>query len=269
MWRDTLAERWGGDLMDTTRFAGRTALITGAAGGLGQAVARRLAAEGATVALSDRLATPELYALATELEGITAIADVVDPDAVHAMVTEVEDAIGPLDILVTCAAYMSMAPLLDHDIDDWWRVVDTNLGGSFFCVQAVTPMMRARGSGHIVLVSSEWGQIGWPHATAYSASKAGLIALAKTLGRELAPYGITANAVAPSVIDTPQLQVDADEAGVTLNEIRERYAEIVPLKRIASPDEIAAAVAYLADPRISALVGQVLCTNGGTTRARN
>ncbi|MFC7642961.1 SDR family NAD(P)-dependent oxidoreductase [Streptosporangium lutulentum] len=112
------------------------------------------------------------------------------------------------------------------------------------------------------------GVIGWPGASAYAASKAGLISLAKTLGRELAPEGIAVNAIAPSVVDTPQLEVDARAAGVSPEEIRRRYAERVPLGRIATPEEIAAAVAHLADPRMSSLVGQVIHVNGGTTRAR-
>jgi NAD(P)-dependent dehydrogenase (short-subunit alcohol dehydrogenase family) len=147
-------------------------------------------------------------------------------------------------------------------------VVEVNLGGTWTLAQAVVPGMRARGFGRVVVVTSEWGVIGWPGATAYSASKAGLVALVKTLGRELAPHGITVNGIAPSVVDTPQLAVDAGAAGVGLDEIRRRYAAAIPLGRIARPEEIAATAAFLADPRMGALVGQVLSPNGGTTRSR-
>ena len=128
--------------------------------------------------------------------------------------------------------------------------------------------MRERGSGRIVVIASEWGIGGWPEATAYSASKAGLISLVKTLGRELAPENIIVNAIAPGVTDTPQLEVDARASGIPLAEMKERYASEIPLGRIARPDEIAAAVAFLSDFRLSTVVGQVVQVNGGSTRGR-
>ncbi len=128
--------------------------------------------------------------------------------------------------------------------------------------------MRRRGGGRIIVVSSEWGVIGWPGATAYAASKAGLISLVKTLGRELAPEGIIVNAVAPGVTDTPQLEVDALDAGISLAQMHSTYAAGIPLGRIAQPDEISAVVALLADFRLSAMVGQVVQANGGSTRSR-
>ena len=170
--------------------------------------------------------------------------------------------------MVANHAYMSMSDFLDHDEDDWWRVIDTNLGGTFWLIQAALPRMRRRGAGRVVIISSEWGQIGWPQATAYSASKAGLISLTKTLGRELAREHIIVNAIAPGVTDTPQLQVDADAAGVTLAAMHEEYAATIPLGRIGAPEDIAAAVAFLADFRMEALVGQVVSVNGGSTRTR-
>lgn len=244
------------------------ALITGAGGGLGAAVARRLAADGHLVALNDH-PDRDVGALVAELDGVAAPADVADPEAVEAMVADVEQRTGEhVGVLVAAAAYMTMAPFAEHDLDDWWRIVDVNLGGTFACAQAVLPGMVERGGGRMVLVSSEWGLIGWPDATAYSASKAGMITLTKSLGRELGPLGIAVNAVAPSVIDTPQLDVDAKAAGVTVDEIRDRYAARVPLGRIAAPEEVAAAVALLADDRLPTLVGQILHVNGGTTRSR-
>ena len=146
----------------------------------------------------------------------------------------------------------------EHDPEDWWKVVDTNLGGTFHLVQAVLPHMRARGSGRIVVVTSEWGITGWPGATAYAASKAGLVSLVKTLGRELAPEGIIVNAIAPGVTDTPQLEVDARDAGTTLEEMHRRYAAGIPLGRIGTADEMAAVVALLAAFRMSAMVDPVV-----------
>lgn len=247
---------------------GHVALVTGAAGDLGAAVARRLAADGATVAVNDRELSAGLEQLATEIHGTAAPADIRDRAAVAAMADAVQQRLGVIDVLVANAAYMTMAALVEHDLEDWWAVVDSNLTGTFTCIQAVLEGMRGRGAGRIIVVTSEWGVIGWPNATAYSASKGGLVALTKSLGRELARDGIVVNAIAPSAIDTGQLEVDARAAGVSRVEISGRYAGRVPLARLATPAEIAAVVAYLADFCLGALVGQILNPNGGTTRAR-
>ena len=247
---------------------GRIALVTGAAQGMGAAHARRLTRDGARVALNDREPSRALTDLAAELGAIAVPADVSDRDAVTAMVDEVSTRLGDVDVLVANHAHMAMGPLVDEDLDLWWKTVDTNLGGTFWLVQAVLPGMRRRGAGRIVVVSSEWGVTGWPEATAYAASKAGLISMVKTLGRELAPEGIIVNAVAPGVTDTPQLDVDARAAGITLAAMHAQYAKQIPLGRIGRADELAAVVSLLADFRMSAMVGQVVQANGGSTRTR-
>ncbi|UXA13678.1 SDR family oxidoreductase [Mycobacterium sp. SMC-8] len=252
----------------STDLHGRVALVTGAAQGMGAVHARRLAKAGAVVAVNDREDSDALTALAAEIGGLTAAGDVSDPQQCQTIAAHVAATAGRLDVLVANHAYMTMAPLLEHDADDWWKVVDTNLGGTFFLVQSVLPYMRDAGAGRIIVITSEWGVTGWPAATAYAASKAGLISLVKTLGRELARERIIVNAVAPGVIDTPQLQVDADAAGVPVAEIRHTYADAIPLGRIGEPDEIAAAVELLADFSMEAVVGQVISCNGGSTRTR-
>ncbi|MDX1871592.1 SDR family NAD(P)-dependent oxidoreductase [Mycolicibacterium sp. 120266] len=249
-------------------LAGRVALVTGAAQGMGATHARRLAAAGATVAVNDIRAGSALDELAAEIGGLAVPGDVADPETCDRLADTVATATGRLDILVANHAYMTMAPLLEHDEQDWWRVVDTNLGGTFHLIRAVLPYMRRLGAGRIVVISSEWGVTGWPQATAYAASKSGLIALVKTLGRELAPERIIVNAVAPGVIDTPQLRVDADAAGVDLATVQAQYARSIPLGRIGTADEIAAAVRLLTDFDLEAVVGQVISCNGGSTRGR-
>ena len=252
----------------STDLNGRVALVTGAAQGMGAAHARRLAAAGATVAVNDIRDSPELSALADEIGGLSVAGDVSDPAQCVRVAADVVQAVDRLDILVANHAYMTMAALLDHEDTDWWKVVDTNLGGTFYLVQAVLPYMRDLGAGRIVVIASEWGMTGWPEATAYAAAKSGLISLVKSLGRELAPEHIIVNAVAPGVTDTPQLQVDADAAGIDLATVHDRYATSIPLGRIGFPDEVAAAVELLSDFRLEAVVGQVISCNGGSTRAR-
>jgi 2-hydroxycyclohexanecarboxyl-CoA dehydrogenase len=248
------------------RLDGRLALVSGAAQGLGRAIATRLAAEGARLAVNDRRPSPELDRLAAETAGVTAVADVSNPDAADRMVSEVERAHGPIDVLVANHAYMSMRPFVEHDPEDWWRNVDVNLSGTFFLLRAVLPGMRRNGGGRIVIIASEFGVVGWANATAYAASKTGLISLTKTLGRELGPENILVNAIAPGIMDTPQLDVDALDAGVSPEEIRRRYAAESPMGRIGRPEEIAALAAFLSTDGAGAFVGQILQPNGGTTR---
>lgn len=247
---------------------GRVAVVTGATQGIGRAIALRLAAEGATVGVNGRAESEQMREVVALTGGFPVVADMADPTSVRTAFAQVERERGPVDVLVCNAAYMSMSPLLDQALDDWWRNIDTNLSGTYRCIQSVLPGMRSRGRGNIVVITSEWGVVGWPNATAYASSKAGLIALTKSLGRELAPENITVNAVAPGIIDTPQLQVDADDAGLTLEEMRVAYGRTIPAGRIGRPEEIAATVALLARPGLRAFVGQTLSANGGSTRAR-
>jgi 2-hydroxycyclohexanecarboxyl-CoA dehydrogenase len=246
----------------------RVALVTGAAQGLGHATALRLAADGFAVAVNDISDDGRIASLADQIGGLAVPGDIADPDAVLAMTRAVAMQFGGVDVLVANAAAMEMGSFLKQDPKTWWRQVEVNLSGHFRLIQAVVPQMRARGGGRVVLIASGWGVIGHPNATAYAASKAGLIALAKGLGRELAAQGILANAIAPSYMDTEQLGVDAADAGLTLDEMRQRYRELIPTGQLATVEDIAGAVAFLAGPGGTAFVGQVLQPGGGVTRTR-
>lgn len=244
------------------------ALVTGAAQGLGRVCAQRLAGDGFAVAVNDLVLDDRLEGLAAALGGRAVAGDISAADAGTMIVDEVERTLGPIDVLVANAAAMQMGPFVDDDPDTWWRQIEVNLSGHFRLIQAVVPRMRERGGGRIVVIASGWGVVGHPNATAYAASKSGLIALTKGLGRELGPDGILTNAVAPSYVDTPQLQVDADDLGISLDEMRSRYAALIPTGRLQSPEEVAGAVSFLAGPASGGVIGQILQPNGGITRTR-
>jgi NAD(P)-dependent dehydrogenase (short-subunit alcohol dehydrogenase family) len=244
------------------------ALVTGAAQGLGRTTAERLAEDGFAVAVNDLVLDDRLSGLASDLDGHAVAGDISGEGAGAAIVAEVERELGPVDVLVANAAAMSMGPFVDDDPDSWWHQIDVNLSGHFRLIQAVVPQMRRSGGGRIVIIASGWGVVGHPNATAYAASKAGLVALTKGLGRELGPDGILTNAVAPAYIDTPQLQVDADDLGISLDQMRAQYAELVPTKRLQTPEEVAGAVSFLAGPASGGVIGQILQPNGGVTRTR-
>lgn len=245
---------------------GRVALVTGAGQGMGAAIAARLAADGAAVAVND-LVPDGARATAERIGGHAHPFDVADSEAVAAAVAQIEAAHGPVDLLVANHAHMTMAPFEAVTEADWARTLDVNLLGTAALLELTAPGMAARGFGRVVVIASEWGVTGWPEATAYAASKGALIALVKSAARRLGPRGVAVNAVAPGITDTPQLRVDADAAGLPLGAMIERYAADIPLGRVGRPEEIAAVVAFLCGDAAIALVGQVLQPNGGTTRA--
>jgi NAD(P)-dependent dehydrogenase (short-subunit alcohol dehydrogenase family) len=231
------------------------ALVTGAATGIGAATAELLERQGLAVARN--------HLPGQTVPGYSAPADVADPAAVDGMVARVGADLGPVSVLVCNAAHMVMGAIDEVGADAFWRVLDTNLTGTFNCIRACAPAMRAAGWGRIVTVSSGWGVTGYPRASAYSASKAGIISLTKAVARELGPHGVTANALTPGVIDTPQLEIDAADAGVSAEEIRARYAARAPLGRIGRPEEVAALVAHLCTDAAGTITGQVIGVDGG------
>jgi NAD(P)-dependent dehydrogenase (short-subunit alcohol dehydrogenase family) len=233
----------------------RVALVTGAATGIGAATADLLERNGLAVARN--------HLPGQAVPGYSAPADVSDARDVAGMVERVRGELGPVAVLVCNAAHMVMGAIDEVGPEAFWQVLDTNLTGSFNCIRACAPGMNSAGWGRIVTIASGWGVSGYPRASAYSASKAGVISLTRAVARELGPHGVTANAVAPGVVDTPQLEVDAADAGVSLALIRARYGAQVPLGRVGRPDEVAAVVAHLCGEAAGTITGQVVGVGGG------
>ena len=236
----------------------KVALVTGAATGIGCAVADRLATLGWDVARN--------HLPGQLVSGYSAPADVADPEAVKAMVARIAADLGPVSLLVNNAAIGDMGAVDEMPIEAFWRSIDVNLGGSFYCTQACVPMMQAGNWGRIISMSSRWGQIGWPKATAYSASKAGIITLTKSLARTLGASGITVNAIAPGLVDTDMLEVSAAIEEISLADLKARAVDQIPLGRLGRPEDVAALVEFLASDAADSLTGQILAPNGGLTR---
>jgi 2-dehydro-3-deoxy-L-rhamnonate dehydrogenase (NAD+) len=232
------------------RFSGRVALVTGGASGIGAAVVRRLAAEGANVASFDLQAAPA--------DGVVALAGDVSRSAeVDIVVRRVQDELGPIDVLV-CAAGVpgESLPSLDISDEEWRRVLAINADGVFFCNRAVARGMVERGYGRIVNVASIAGKEGNPMAAAYSASKAAVIALTKAIGKDLARTGVLVNCVAPAVIETPILE------GVSQEHI-DYMVERIPMGRMGAADEVAALICWLASEECSFSTGATYDISGG------
>ena len=225
------------------------AIVSGASGGLGVAIVRRLAADGFAVAGCD-VAPGDGAPLHVEV-------DVVDADAVGAFVRRVEDELGPVAVVVTAAGIQRTGPSEAVEAEDWRAVVDVNLTGTWNVIQAVLPGMLERRTGRVVTISSEVGLAGLERYAAYAASKGGVIALTKALARELAPRGICVNSVAPGPIEAGMLVrgPSYDDGWLAAN---------VPVGRWGRPEEVAACVALLAGEDGGYFAGQVLSPNGGT-----
>jgi 3-oxoacyl-[acyl-carrier protein] reductase len=241
------------------RFAGRTAIITGGASGLGRAVAKRFVAEGGKVALwdvnADWLAEAKAEVGATH----TALVDVSDAATVASAADETARVLGRVDVLVCSAGITgATAPVHEYPLDSWERVVAINLNGLFYCCRAVVPHMLANGYGRIVNVASVAGKEGNPNASAYSASKAGVIGFTKSLGKELAGKGIIANALTPATFESPILdQLPASQVDYMRSKI--------PMGRLGEAEESAAMILFMASEECSFTTASTFDTSGGRT----
>ena len=245
----------------------KVVIISGARQGMGLAIAKRLNKEGALLALNDRILDDKLKEVCQELDAFAAPGDLSDLKAIPAIVKSVAEKYGRIDAVVAQHAYINMDKFEEQSNDEWWKVVNTNLLGTYVLIRESIEYLKTT-KGKVVVTSSYWGLTGWPEASAYASSKAGLISLVKSLGRELAPLGINVNGIAPGVINTPQLEVDAKNLNMPLSQVLEMYAKNIPLARVGTSEEIASVVAFLLDPEQNAMVGQIVNANGGEIRSR-
>lgn len=243
------------------KFAGKVAIVTGAARGIGEAIALTLAREGADVVVTD-VDLEGAQRVAQEIEGLgrkaKAIqADVSQREAVQRLVSEAVSVFGQIDILVNNAGIIRRGTFVEHSSQDWEKVLGVNLGGTFNCTQEVVPLMIQQGGGKIINISSVVGKMGdIASAPSYGTSKGAINTFTKSLARELAPYGINVNAVAPHAIETDMSRGWSEEK-------RRRIVEAIPLKRLGKPEEVAEAVAFLASDGAGFITGQILDINGG------
>jgi NAD(P)-dependent dehydrogenase (short-subunit alcohol dehydrogenase family) len=253
------------------RFLGQVAVITGSARGIGTACALRFAREGAHVVCLDLLVEEnEVVAAECAKEGVEALAlacNVTEPESVGACIQAALDRWGQIDVLITSAGIYSGSPLPEVSLAQWQRLIDINLTGVFLCNQAVAPTMMAQGSGSIINISSMAGKTSWPSTAEYSAAKTGVIGLTRSVAMELAPYGVTVNAVCPGNTLTDMVRSVAarqgEQLGMTGEEWLEMRANDCPMNRLAEPWEIAGVCAFLASEDARYITGQALEVDGG------
>lgn len=245
-----------------TRPPGRSALVVGAGSGIGRAVALLLADRGIVTAAAD-LDAGAIRSLCGEHPNLRAVGDqpwdATDPQACTDLVSAAFDKLGHVDHVITTVGWTAITPFLDESPEYWRRIVDVNLMSAIYLCAAAGRAMKEQGGGSIVLTSSEAGMVGTSGESVYAATKSGVVALAKSLAREFARFGIRVNAVAPGITETPLLESQGGE------DLLKSIVRQVPLRRAGQPDEIAAAIAFLASDEASYVTGQTLCVGGGLT----
>ncbi|AEJ60672.1 short-chain dehydrogenase/reductase SDR [Spirochaeta thermophila DSM 6578] len=237
----------------------RVALVTGSARGIGRAVALRLAQEGAGVGIMDLKGTEETAQEFSSMgyKAVPLPADVTRYEEVASAVEKLVEAFGKVDILVNNAGIIVRGHVLDLSLEEWRKVIDVNLHGTFHCCKAVLPYMVKQNYGRIVNITSIAGKVGdITAAPAYGTSKGAVNTLTKSLARQLADYGITVNAVAPHAIET-------DMSAQWTPEQRKAVIDAIPLKRLGKPEEVAEAVVFLVSEGASFITGEILDVNGG------
>jgi 3-oxoacyl-[acyl-carrier protein] reductase len=238
-----------------TRFEGKVALVTGGGRGIGKATVARLASEGAKVAGAD-------LAFDDDVQGLQLTTDVTQRDQVESAVARTVEELGGLDILVTCAGIIRDNLVYRMTDDDWEAVIATHLRGTFLATQAAQAHMTQHGGGKMVLISST-SALGNRGQLNYSAAKAGIQGMTKTLAIELGRFDVNVNCVAPGFVSTAMTQQTAERIGVPFEDFQRMAAEQVPLQRIGEPEDIAGVIAFLCSDDAGYVSGQVIYVRGG------
>jgi len=253
----------------------RIAIVTGAGRGIGRGIAEKLAAEGASVVVTDideqsAITTAKelgggaigLRVDVTSKESVAAmVADVTSRESVEAMVEQVQAQFGRIDVLVNNAGWDKVGPFVDSDPADWDRVIAINLYGVLHTNKVVLPIMAAQGAGSVVNLASDAGRVGSSGEAVYSAAKGGIIAFTKTIAREMARHQVRANAVCPGPTDTPLFA----SIGGDNPKLRDALIKAIPLRRLAQPADLANVVAFLASDEAAYVTGQTVSVSGGLT----
>lgn len=239
--------------------------ITGAAGGIGEAMAHAFASAGARLALLDMVPGVESLAENLRRSGVDAMAlacDVSDVGSVEEAASRVLQALGPGDVLINTAAILRPGDLIDLPVEAWNRMLATNLGGYFLCAQVFGRQMRTKGKGALVHIASTAGTLPQPHSSAYSITKAGISMMSRVFAAELGPAGIRSNVVSPGMVRTAMSEAFYRDA-----DLLARRERAVPLRRIGMPDDIATVAMYLASDRAGYVTGQDIVVDGGVMTA--
>jgi 3-hydroxybutyrate dehydrogenase len=261
-------------MADASRFAGRSAVVTGGGRGVGAAVARLLAADGASVLVAARTSS-EVERVAAELRETganvdSATCDVSDPEAVTRLARHARDAFGRVDILINNAGVATAAPLARTTLEEWNRVIAINATGAFLCMQAFLPEMLERRWGRVVNVASTLALTGYRYTSAYTASKHALLGLTRSAAAETAAHGVTVNAVCPSYLDTQMTEETLARVTAKTGRSREDALQVItsqnPQKRLIAPEEVAATVVYLCSDAAGSVNGAALVIDGGELR---
>ena len=254
-------------LVSRSDLVGAVAVVTGAASGIGLAIARRFAAAGASVAMVDlnedalaRASIQSDYGDTRDVRVATYTGDVASPAFLRSLATQIESDLGPVSILAASAGVVTQTAAVDVSEEEWDRVLSVNLKGAFFTCQAFAPGMLDRGRGSIVVMGSTWAIVGFERRAPYVASKAGLVGLVRGLALEWAGADVRVNAVCPIIVSTPMIAKLLEDT-----EYRTTMLQNIPLGRVASPEDVAEAVYFLASSSASMITGQALVVDGGWT----
>jgi 2-hydroxycyclohexanecarboxyl-CoA dehydrogenase len=249
----------------------RVTFVTGGASGIGRGIALELARAGQRVAVAD-LNRAGAEAVVDEIraaggDGAAVEVDITSGESVDAAVAEAERALGPVEVLVNCAGWDDFMNFVDTDEAFWQKVVQLNYVGMLRVTHTLVPGMIERGWGRVINIGSDAGRVGSSLEAVYSGAKGATIAFTKTLAREVATSGITANTVCPGPTDTPALRKFADSSGADADKVISGMTRAVPMKRLGTPEDVAAAVRFFASDETSFITGQTLSVSGGLTMA--